>query len=101
MTTDRWRLACSECAATSTADGLPTVCPDCGAPWLVEYAHLPDLPASLARAQHGTAAADDPTTAWSMWRYRAWMPMDDGEEPVTTDPLATPAPGTRCNFPRP
>jgi threonine synthase len=75
-----WTLACSECAATHDASGLPTVCPACGAPWLVRYSRAPDPKAKKAIAGR----------AWSMWRYREWLPLAPEAEPVTLGEGATP-----------
>lgn len=75
-----WWLACSECPATREAGGLATVCPTCGAPWLVRYDRPP--PAALRQA-----LGDRP---WSMWRYREWLPLMPAEEPVTLGEGGTP-----------
>lgn len=75
-----WSLECSECSASSDAAGLPTVCPDCGAPWLVRHKTLPD---PSAKATYGNRP-------WSMWRYHDWMPLMTGESPVTLGEGATP-----------
>lgn len=79
MTFD-WTLRCSACEATAAPDGLPTVCPACGAPWLVRYARRP---APALRA----ALAARPAT---MWRYREWLPLHPDEEPVTLGEGMTP-----------
>jgi threonine synthase len=79
-TTYTWSLACSSCSATAEAEGLPTVCPDCGAPWLVRYADLPDPAVKAKLAQR----------PWSMWRYREWLPLRESEEPVTLGEGFTP-----------
>ena len=79
-TTYSWSLACSACPATADAQGLPTVCPECGAPWLVRYADLPE-PALKAKL------AERP---WSMWRYREWLPLLQSEQPVTLGEGFTP-----------
>lgn len=75
-----WTLQCSECNATVDPNGLPTVCPACAAPWLVRYATQPSpgLKPDLA------------TRPWNMWRYREWLPLRDGEEPVSLGEGATP-----------
>ncbi len=75
-----WTLACSECDATLGPDGLPTVCDRCGAPWLVRYV---DRPAAALR----TAMAGRP---WTMWRYREWLPVDNGEAPISLGEGGTP-----------
>lgn len=80
MTT--WTLECSACVPvlTRSAEGLPGVCEQCGAPYLVRYAHLPSPEAkSLLRRQR-----------WTMWRYDAWLPLADGEHPVTLGEGGTP-----------
>ncbi len=74
-----WSLECSSCGATRSADGLPGVC-GCGQPYLVRYA---DRPGPGARAK----LAGRPTT---MWRYREWLPLGDGETPVTLGEGGTP-----------
>ena len=79
MTFD-WELVCSVCPASSSAEGLPTVCPDCGQPWLVKY-HRTPAPALRA------ALATRPAT---MWRYREWLPLREGEEPVSLGEGMTP-----------
>ena len=80
MTGFHWKLECSECSTVGDAAGLPTVCPSCGAPWLVRYDKLPD---PGAKSTYGTRQ-------WSMWRYHDWMPLLDGEAPVTLGEGATP-----------
>ncbi len=75
-----WTLVCSECATTRDPSGLPTVCPACGAPWLVRYARTPDPKAKRAIARR----------PWSMWRYREWLPLEPDAEPVTLGEGATP-----------
>jgi threonine synthase len=79
MTFD-WTLTCSVCPTTGDPDGLPTVCPDCGEPWLVRYARTPDpaLRRELARR---------PAT---MWRYREWLPLRTEEVPVSLGEGMTP-----------
>ena len=75
-----WTLECSSCGAERGAEGLATVCDRCGMPWLVRY---PDrMPALVDRAElrrrHG------------MWRFRAFLPLLAGEEPVTLGEGDTP-----------
>ena len=80
MTID-WTLECSACGATRAADGLPTVCDACGAPWLVRYRRplpSPGLKAELAGRAGG------------MWRFREFLPIAPGEEPVTLGEGGTP-----------
>jgi threonine synthase len=80
MTRLDWELECSACGTRGEPDGLPTVCPTCGQPWLVRY---PDRRLSLTdRAEihrgHG------------MWRWRRFLPLADGEAPVTLGEGDTP-----------
>ena len=75
-----WTLECSSCGAARGPEGLPTVCDRCGMPWLVRY---PDrMPALVDRAElrrrHG------------MWRFRPFLPLLPGEEPVTLGEGDTP-----------
>ena len=80
MTT--WTLECSACVPlrTRSAEGLPGVCEQCGAPYLVRYEKLPSPEAkSLLRRQR-----------WTMWRYDAWLPLADGEHPITLGEGGTP-----------
>lgn len=88
-----WTLQCSACGTGAGPAGLPTVCA-CGQPWLVRYpARRPD-PAARA----GIA------TMRGMWRFRPFLPLADGEEPVTlgegdTPLLAVPRIGARIGLP--
>jgi threonine synthase len=79
MTFD-WHLECSGCPTSAEPAGLPTVCPACGQPWLVRYHRTPD---PALRAQLGGRAA-------TMWRYREWLPLRPGEEPVSLGEGMTP-----------
>ena len=77
-----WSLECSACVPirTRNADGLPGVCDVCGSPYLVRYDVLPTPEAkSLLRRQR-----------WTMWRYRPWLPLAEGEHPVTLGEGGTP-----------
>jgi len=76
-----WTLECSACGAATDADGLRTVCEQCGAPWLVRYARKAP-PASLK----GALAA----RRGGMWRYREFLPLGPDEEPVTLGEGSTP-----------
>jgi len=74
-----WSLQCSACGKTRSADGLPTVC-ECGGPYLVRYTAAPGPEAkSLLRERR-----------WTMWRYREWLPLADGEAPATLGEGGTP-----------
>ena len=75
-----WDLTCSACDVTGLATGLPDVCHACGAPWLVRYRRHPSPDAKALLT----------TRPWSMWRYREWMPLAQGEEPVTLGEGGTP-----------
>jgi threonine synthase len=75
-----WSLQCSGCGAERQADGLPTVCDRCGLPWLVRYPSR--IPTLIDRAEirrgHG------------MWRFRPFLPLLPGEEPITLGEGDTP-----------
>jgi threonine synthase len=75
-----WTLECSHCGAVRGPAGLPTVCDHCGMPWLVRYPSR--APTLLDRAElrrrHG------------MWRYRPFLPLLPGEEPITLGEGDTP-----------
>ena len=75
-----WTLECSDCGTTAAPDGLPTVCTACGRPWLVRYPtrQHPVTERAEARHRHG------------MWRYRSFLPLAPGEEPVTLGEGDTP-----------
>jgi threonine synthase len=75
-----WTLHCSECQASAGKDGLPTVCPSCGAPWLVRLSQRPDPGAKETLAHR----------PWTMWRYREWLPLLPEEAPVSLGEGATP-----------
>jgi len=65
---------------TRDADGFPGVCEVCGSPYLVRYAALPSPEVkTLLRAQR-----------WTMWRYDGWLPLRDGEQPVSLGEGGTP-----------
>src|SRR4029077_19119576 len=75
-----WSLECSGCSAVRGADGLPGVCDACGQPYLVRYQAAPAPGAKdLIRRR-----------PWTMWRYREWLPLADGEVPVTLGEGGTP-----------
>jgi threonine synthase len=74
-----WTLECAACGATSSAEGLPTVCA-CGQPWLVRY---PDRrPGIVQRAEV--------RRRHSMWRFRDFLPLRPFEEPVSLGEGDTP-----------
>src|SRR5947209_19464763 len=74
-----WSLECSSCGKTRGATGLASVC-DCGQPYLVRYASAPTSDVKSLLAER----------AWTMWRYREWLPLADGEQPVTLGEGGTP-----------
>ncbi|MGH7537716.1 MAG: threonine synthase [Gemmatimonadales bacterium] len=80
MTGYGWSLECSGCSARRDADGLPGVCETCGAPYLVRYAKAPGPDAKPALAGR----------PWTMWRYREWLPLGEGESPVGLGEGGTP-----------
>jgi threonine synthase len=75
-----WKLECSGCHTIVSPDGLRTVCADCGSPWLVRYERTipPRSEAALAASER------------SMWRYRDFLPLRPGEQPVTLGEGGTP-----------
>src|SRR2546430_8098621 len=74
-----WSLECSSCGKIRTAEGLAGVC-ECGQPYLVRYDAAPPPDAKSRLAERG----------WTMWRYREWLPLADGEQPVTLGEGGTP-----------
>lgn len=75
-----WTLVCSRCGATRDASGLPGVCSNDGAPYFVKYPSLPPAEAkSLLKDRRK-----------SMWRYREWLPLAEGEQPVSLGEGGTP-----------
>lgn len=75
-----WSLECSGCRQTASADGLRTVCPGCGSPWLVRYARTVPRQAREALIARGH----------TMWRYREFLPLTGAEEPVSLGEGGTP-----------
>ena len=75
-----WHLECSDCGTTASADGLPTVCLQCGRPFLVRYPDRihPTTERAEVRRRHG------------MWRFRSFLPLAAGEHPVTLGEGDTP-----------
>jgi len=72
-----WHLECSACDHVAGGRTLASVCPRCGQPLLVRYD-------SRWPAREGT------TPRWDMWRYRAALPIDDAEAPISLGEGATP-----------
>lgn len=90
-----WSLECSGCKAVIGADGFPGVCERCGSPFLVRYGTHP-----------GPGQKSDlANRPWTMWRYREWLPLASGEQPVSlgeggTPLLEAPRLGARYGFGR-
>src|SRR5205807_4763783 len=74
-----WSLECSWCGKTRAAEGLAGVC-ECGQPYLVRSAAVRPPGARSALAERD----------WTMWRYREWLPLAEGEQPVTLGEGGTP-----------
>ena len=89
-----WHLECSACGTTAPPAGLPTVC-QCGQPWLVRYPSRRPDPAERAAVARERG----------MWRFRSFLPLLPGEQPVSlgegdTPLLAVPRIGERIGLPR-
>lgn len=89
-----WVLECSLCGKRASTAGLPTVC-ECGQPLLVRY------PTRRPDPAHRKEVAD----AQSMWRFRDFLPLAEGEQPVSlgegnTPLLETPRIGARFGLPK-
>jgi threonine synthase len=89
-----WMLECSACGDRMMPVGLQTVC-DCGQPWLVRYPERRPDP----------ALRPEIATRRGMWRFRPFLPLEEGEEPVTlgegdTPLLAVPRIAERIGIPR-
>src|SRR5882672_3519881 len=75
-----WSLICSQCPGSDEATGLKTVCPACGSPFLVRYARRIGTRADAKLGARGH----------TMWRYREFLPLAPGEEPVSIGEGGTP-----------
>ena len=75
-----WSLECSSCGAHRSAEGLPGVCDQCGAPYLVRY------PSAPAPATKGALAG----RPWTMWRYREWLPLEPDQQAISLGEGGTP-----------
>ena len=89
-----WHLECSACGTIAPPAGLPTVC-QCGQPWLVRYPSRRPDPAERAAVARERG----------MWRFRSFLPLVPGEQPVSlgegdTPLLAAPRIGERIGLPR-
>lgn len=85
MTRLDWHLECPACATTAAPDGLPSLCTACGHPWEVRY------PAR----EHPLADREAMPAGGGMWRFRAFLPVVAGEEPVSLGEGDTPLLGLR------
>ena len=74
MTELNWSLHCSACGRQESGTALVGVCPDCGQPFLVDLLETPPTHSALR-------------PRWDMWRYSAWLPLGEDEEPVTSVPV--------------
>ena len=74
-----WMLTCAACGATRSAEGLASVC-DCGQPWLVRY------PART----HTLVDRTEIRRGHGMWRFRSFLPLLPGEEPISLGEGDTP-----------
>ncbi len=74
-------LSCPECSSRASMHELQTLCA-CGRPWLVDY-DLSDLDG--AKWVKSLAAR-----AWSLWRYRELLPVQDVERRIGLGEGATP-----------
>lgn len=74
-----WTLECTACGATRGPEGLPGIC-ECGEPWLVRYP---------SRAQT-IVDRTEIRRRQGMWRFRTWLPILPGEEPVSLGEGDTP-----------
>lgn len=75
-----WILECSGCGQQESPAGLPGVCPQCGRPWLVRY----------PEREHPTTERAEARRRWGMWRYRSFLPLAPGEQPVSLGEGDTP-----------
>ncbi|HET9065799.1 MAG TPA: threonine synthase [Gemmatimonadales bacterium] len=75
-----WHLECSGCGTTESPEGLKSVCPGCGRPYLVRY---PDR-------DHGVLERAEVRRRWGMWRYRSFLPLTGEEQPVSLGEGDTP-----------
>lgn len=72
-----WTLSCSACDYAQPGTDAASVCPRCGQPLLVRYDAFPPRPAVDA-------------ARWDLWRYRAVLPLLEGECPVSLGEGGTP-----------
>jgi threonine synthase len=85
-----WILECSGCSRAGDPEGLPTVCPDCGQPWLVRY---PERRHPLDAREPGEAppgSSPKRPTPHGMWRHQRFLPVAPNEAPITLGEGNTP-----------
>lgn len=75
MTTASWTLRCSSCD-TEAAFDRASLCGACGQPLFARYATVPQGTPLLNR--------------WDMWRYAPFLPLFEGEAPVSLGEGLTP-----------
>ncbi len=75
-----WYLDCPECGATAVPEGASGLCNACGSPWLVRY---------VDRIHPMTERAETRRRS-GMWRFRSFLPLEEGEQPVTLGEGDTP-----------
>ncbi len=75
MSSSPWSLHCSACDASAAIERA-SLCPACGQPLFARYASVPRATALAAR--------------WDMWRYAPFLPLLEGEAPVTLGEGLTP-----------
>lgn len=75
-----WTLECIACGMGAEAGGPATVCAGCGQPWLVRYPGRRHTIVDRAELRRRTG----------MWRYRTFLPLGPGEEPITLGEGDTP-----------
>lgn len=80
MTQYDWVLECSACGNGRSAEGLPSVCDQCGQPWLVRYPNR----------QQPVTERTELGRRHTMWRYRSFLPLASAEEPVSLGEGDTP-----------
>jgi threonine synthase len=78
ISTAHWTLRCSACE-TPAAIAAASVCQACGQPLFAHYPSVPDAGAPPALAPR-----------WDAWRYRALLPVEAGEAPVSLGEGLTP-----------
>lgn len=75
MSTSSWSLHCSACEAPAAIERA-SLCPACGQPLFARYPSVPRATPLAAR--------------WDMWRYAPFLPLLEGEAPVTLGEGLTP-----------